>query len=98
MVLQPPPAADYPTFNALMEGVQAHAVAEGYAVVKSRSKAGYKSGRVAKVGIICERGGMPRRRKSAVKQRKTASIKIDCPNLHAFRLEIDAFSCEIPDQ
>ena len=32
MVLQPPPAADYPILEALVEAVQAHAVAEGYAV------------------------------------------------------------------
>ena len=65
MVMQPPPAVDYPSLDALVEAVQAHAVAEGYAIVKSRSKAGYKSGIVAKVDIICERGGEPRRKLGA---------------------------------
>jgi len=78
MVLQPPPAANYPTLKALMEAVQAHAIAEGYAVVKARSKAGYKSGAVAKVGIVCDRGGKSRSKPRA-KQKKTASIKCGCP-------------------
>jgi len=77
MVLQPPPATDYPTLDALMEAVQAHAVAEGYAVVKARSKATYKSGAIAKVGIVCDRGGKSRSKPRA-KKRKTASIKCDC--------------------
>lgn len=78
MVMQPPPTADYSSLNALVEAVKTHAVAEGYGVVKKRSKAGYKSGAVAKVGIICERGGESRRKLGA-RQRKTTSIKCGCP-------------------
>lgn len=78
MVLQLPPATDYPTLKALMEAVQAHAIAEGYAVVKARSKAGYKSGAVAKVGIVCDRDDKSRSKPRA-KQKKTASIKCGCP-------------------
>ncbi len=74
MVLQPPTTADYATLEDLVQAVQTHAVAEGYAVVKGRSKAGYKSGVTTKVGIICEPGGKPRR-KPGTKQRKTGSIK-----------------------
>jgi len=78
MVMQPPPAADYPPLSALLEARQAHAAAEGYAIVRSRSKAGYKSGVVAKVDIVCERNGEPRRKLEA-RRRKTASIKCGCP-------------------
>lgn len=76
--MQLPSTADYSSLNALVEAVKTHAVAEEYRVVKKQSKADYKSGAVAKVNIICERGGESRR-KFGARQRKTTSIKCGCP-------------------
>lgn len=78
MMLQLLFVTSYSTLNALMKAIQAYAIAKDYVIVKSRSKASYKSSRVAKVDIICERNNMSRRCKSTIKQRKIVNIKIDC--------------------
>ena len=77
MMMQSSLATNYSSLDALVEVVQAYAVAEEYAIVKLRSKAKYKFNIVAKVDIICERDDESRR-KLRVKQKKIASIKCDC--------------------
>jgi len=47
-------ATNYSLLDALVEVVQAYAIAKEYVIVKSQSKAKYKSNIVAKVDIICE--------------------------------------------
>ena len=96
MVLKTPPAVDYPTLEALIEAVQAHTSAEGYAVVKRRSKPGFKSGIVCKVAFDCDRGGHARRRPGA-QQRKTSSIKCGCQfRVNAlYKKEIDVWTVDV---
>jgi hypothetical protein len=77
-MLQPPPAEDYPTLEELLEAVQAHAAIEGYAVVRKRSKPGFRSNEIVKIALNCDRGGKARRKPGA-KIRKTSSIKCGCP-------------------
>ena len=77
MPLQAPAEADYATLEALMEAVQNYAFAEGYAIVKARSKSnGF--GNVIKAVLSCDRGGQPRRRSKAQAKRRTDSIKCGC--------------------
>jgi len=96
MVLQPPSTADYPTLEALLEALQAHASAEGYAVVKRRSKPSFKSGILCKVALDCDRGGQPRRRPGA-KPRKTGSIKCGCPfRVNAvYKQDLDVWTVDV---
>jgi hypothetical protein len=76
-MLQPPPAEDYPTIDELLKAVQAHAAIEGYAVVRKRSKPGFRSIEIVKVALNCDRGGEVRH-KSKARVRKTSSIKCGC--------------------
>ncbi len=96
MVLQPPPEADYPTLQELLEAVQMHASSEGYAIVRRRSKTGYKSGKMVKVTINGERGGHPQR-KPEFKRKRTCSIKIGCPfRLNAlYKESLDVWTVEV---
>ncbi len=55
-----------------------HATSKGYAIVRRRSKLGYKFGKTIKVAINCERDDHPRKKPGA-KQKRTNSIKIGCP-------------------
>jgi hypothetical protein len=55
-------ATNYPSSNALVEAIQTHAIAKEYVIVKSQSKARYKSNIVTKVDIICERNDELRRK------------------------------------
>lgn len=48
-----------------------------YIIVKRRSKLDYKSSKIVKITIDCERNNYLRR-KSSAKQKKIDSIKIDC--------------------
>lgn len=77
MVMQLSPATNYSLLDVLVETIQAHAIAKEYVIVKSRSKAGYKSNAIAKVDIICERDDKPQRKLEA-KQKRIARIKCDC--------------------
>ncbi len=54
MIMQLSFATNYSLLNTLVEVVQAYAIAKEYVIVKSQSKAKYKSNVVAKVDIICE--------------------------------------------
>lgn len=96
MLLQLPPEADYPTLQELLEAVQMHASSEGYAIVRRRSKPGYKSGKMVKGAINCERGGHPRR-KPEVKRKRTGSIKIGCFfRLNAlYKKSLDVWTVEV---
>ena len=62
MVMQSSPTMNYPSLDTLVEVVQTHAIAKEYVIVKSQSKARYKSNIVTKVDIICERDDESRRK------------------------------------
>ncbi len=55
-MLAPPAPSTWPAFELLFEAVQFHAKAEGYAVVKQRTKRN-KAGELVKVYFRCDRGG-----------------------------------------
>jgi len=57
--------------------MQMHASLEEYVIVKRRSKPSYKSNKIAKIAIDCERDNYLRK-KSSAKQKRIDNIKIDC--------------------
>jgi hypothetical protein len=81
MALPPPPEGDYATLEELVDAVQAHAKAVGFAVVKKRSKPSYSGGNIVKATLLCDRGGFIKRKLSrpGIKARKQGSIKCGCP-------------------
>ncbi|KAL9038612.1 MAG: hypothetical protein Q9214_005209 [Letrouitia sp. 1 TL-2023] len=69
------------TFESLEElytYISHKAKAEGYALVKQRSKKNPKTGLVIKCFFICDRGGKPRRGKEFSAVRNTSSQRIEC--------------------
>jgi len=77
-MLHAPPTEDFASLDELIDAVQAHAEKEGYAMVRKRSKPGFKSPEIVKVALNCDRGGKVRPKEGA-RSRKTGSIKCDCP-------------------
>lgn len=58
-LLAPPPTNNlYPSLDALITNINAHAKTQGYAVAKARSKA--RAGTTVKVNLRCSLGGVPR--------------------------------------
>lgn len=76
--MEPPPEGlHYPTLSSLIDAVNHHAGAAGYAVVKARSK-------VSKKGVLricylqCDRGGKPRNNPRSDKRIHASSRCIEC--------------------
>ncbi len=53
---------NYFLFDIFVKAIQVYAIAKEYVIVKSQSKAKYKSNIVTKVDIICERDNKLRRK------------------------------------
>ncbi len=99
MALRPPPEGDYASLADLVDAVQAHAKAEGFAIVRKRSKPSYSGGIIVKATLLCERGGFTKRKptKPGVKTRKKASIKCGCPfKVNAvYKKSLDVWSIDV---
>lgn len=76
-----PPRADLSAYSSdsLLEKIQQHAEAQGYAVVFGRTKRNKKTGERRRAWIRCDRGGEPEKNSKSMDKRVTDSRLIDCP-------------------
>jgi hypothetical protein len=83
IMLQSPPEANYPTLQTLLEAVQMHALSEAekntlLSDEGRRSKSDYKSDKIIKIVINCERDDHSRKKTSSKKKKRIDNIKINC--------------------
>ena len=80
MDLTPPPVTEtYTSLEALITALNTHAAAQGYAVVKQRTKKNPKSASIFKAYFRCDRGGKPENKAHAQKRKHSGTRLIDCP-------------------
>ena len=79
MSLTPPPTTEtYVSLDLLVSALNAHAGAQGYAVVKQRTKTRPKTGMVVKAYFRCDRGGKPEKLGYERKRKHSTTRLIDC--------------------
>jgi hypothetical protein len=90
MPLTPPPDQLFPTQSDLINGVQAHAAAHGFAITTLRSKKN-KDGNIYKIWLKCDHGGryLTRGLTQDTRARLTGTCCIEYPYLSVGKM--DAF-------
>ena len=93
-LLPPPENQSYESLSDLVSAINAHAAAQGYAVVIKRSKKS-KKGLVRKAWLICDKSR--RERNQGHGRRQTSSRKTDCPFevVAVLDTEIDSWTYEV---
>jgi hypothetical protein len=91
--MDPPPETSFPTFEALLQSVNAWGLARGYACVIGRSKKKNKVG-LKKVLLTCDKGGTSKPHAvsvdSAIRRRATTSRKTGCQfSLYAIETTVE---------
>ena len=95
--LRPPPEREsYPSLDALISAINAHAAGEGYAVVRFRTRYSKKN-ELRKVWLRCDKGGKYEAKGSG--KRDTSTRQTECPfELIALRdLETSQWACVVKD-